>query len=178
MDSLKLDLTAQHMDYLMRNLSGFNLEVDKIAKNGNCFFRAVTSRLSKHLRGYREHIEEHCTSLGLVKHSTHADLGSCLWEKPLITLKSTKTGWQPALMSKRKFTNLAKTNFLQMKLVIYAREQQLNSWKFQLWLLPLSLQPLWCHSYHTSSLLPHPSTLHVIILGPATMMLQKILNNC
>ena len=34
------------------------------------------------------------------------------------------------------------------------------------------------HSYHTSSLLPHPSTLHVIILGPATMMLQKILNNC
>ena len=40
MDSLKLDLTAQHMDYLMRNLSGFNLEVDKIAKNGNCFFQS------------------------------------------------------------------------------------------------------------------------------------------
>ena len=76
MNSSKLDLTAQHMDNLMRNLSGFNLEVDKIAKNGNCFFRAVTSRLSKHLRGYREHIEEHCTSLGLVKLSTHADLAS------------------------------------------------------------------------------------------------------
>ena len=79
MNSSKLDLTAQHMDNLMpRNLSGFNLEVDKIAKKGSCFFRAVTSRLSKHLRGYREHIEEHCTSLGLVKLSTHADLGSCL----------------------------------------------------------------------------------------------------
>ena len=59
MNSLKLDLTAQHMDNLMRNLSGFSLEVDKIAKNGNCFFRAVTSRLSKHLRGYKEHIALH-----------------------------------------------------------------------------------------------------------------------
>ena len=37
MNSSKLDLTAQHMDNLMRNLSGFNLEVDKIAKNGNFF---------------------------------------------------------------------------------------------------------------------------------------------
>ena len=78
MNSSKLDLTAQYMDNLMRNLSGFNLEVEKIAKKGSCFFRAVTSRLSKHLRGYREHIEEHCTSLGLVQLSTHADLGSCL----------------------------------------------------------------------------------------------------
>ena len=42
MNSSKLDLTAQHMDNLMRNLSGFNLEVDKIAKNGNCFFRALS----------------------------------------------------------------------------------------------------------------------------------------
>ena len=33
MNSSKLDLTAQHMDNLMRNLSGFSLEVDKIAKN-------------------------------------------------------------------------------------------------------------------------------------------------
>ena len=44
----------------------------------NCFFREVASQLNRHLREYREHIEEHCTSLGLVKLSTHVDLGSCL----------------------------------------------------------------------------------------------------
>ena len=53
------------MDNLIRNLSGFNLEVDKIERDGNCFFRAVASQLNRHLREYREHIEEHCTSLGL-----------------------------------------------------------------------------------------------------------------
>ena len=39
MNSLEQDLTAQHMDNLIRNLSGFNLEVDKIERDGNCFFR-------------------------------------------------------------------------------------------------------------------------------------------
>ena len=65
MNSLELDLTAQHMDNLIRNLSGFNLEVDKIERDGNCFFRAVASQLNRHLREYKEHIEGHCTSLGL-----------------------------------------------------------------------------------------------------------------
>ena len=65
MNSLEQDLTAQHMDNLIRNLSGFNLEVDKIERDGNCFFRAVASQLNRHLREYRKHIEEHCTSLGL-----------------------------------------------------------------------------------------------------------------
>ena len=65
MNSLELDLTAQHMDNLIRNLSGLNLEVDKIERDGDCFFRAVASQLNRHLREYREHIEGHCTSLGL-----------------------------------------------------------------------------------------------------------------
>ena len=64
MNSLELDLTAQHMDNLIRNLSGFNLEVDKIERDGNCFFKAVASQLNRHSREYREHIEDHCTSLG------------------------------------------------------------------------------------------------------------------
>ena len=63
MNSLELDLTA--MDNLIGNLSGFNLEVDKIERDGHCFFRAVASQLNRHSREYREHIEEHCTSLGL-----------------------------------------------------------------------------------------------------------------
>ena len=65
MNSLELDLTAQHMDNLIRNLSSLNLEVDKIERDGDCFFRAVASQLNRHLREYREHIEGHCTSLGL-----------------------------------------------------------------------------------------------------------------
>ena len=68
MNPLKLDLTTQHMDNLIRNLSGFNVEVDKIERDGNYFFRAVASQdsqLNRHLREYREDIEEHCTSLGL-----------------------------------------------------------------------------------------------------------------
>ena len=76
-NSLELDLTAHHMDHFMRNLSGSNLEVDKIERDGKCFFRAVASQLNRHLREYREHIEEHCTSLGL---------------ETLITLKSSETG--------------------------------------------------------------------------------------
>ena len=63
MNSLELDLTA--MDNLIGNLSGFNLEVDKIERDGHCFFRAVASQLNRHSRECREHIEKHCISLGL-----------------------------------------------------------------------------------------------------------------
>ena len=37
MNSLELDSTAQHMDNLIRNLSGSNLEVDKIERDGTFF---------------------------------------------------------------------------------------------------------------------------------------------
>ena len=37
MNSLELDLTAQHMDNLIGNLSGFILKVDKIERDGNFF---------------------------------------------------------------------------------------------------------------------------------------------
>ena len=48
MNSLELDLTAQHMDNLIGNLSGFILKVDKIERDGNCFFRAVASQLDRY----------------------------------------------------------------------------------------------------------------------------------
>ena len=38
MNFLGLDLTAQHRDNLVRNLSGLNLEVARIERDGNCFF--------------------------------------------------------------------------------------------------------------------------------------------
>ena len=65
LNSLGLDLTAQHSDNLTRNLSGLNLTVDKVAGDGNCYFRAVARQLRKHLVLYREQIEAHCTLLGL-----------------------------------------------------------------------------------------------------------------
>ena len=34
------------MDNLIRNLSGFNLKVDKIERDRNCFFRAVASKIN------------------------------------------------------------------------------------------------------------------------------------
>ena len=37
MNSMELDLTAQHMDNLIRNLSGSNLEVHKIERDGTFF---------------------------------------------------------------------------------------------------------------------------------------------
>ena len=94
MNSLELDLTAQHMNNLIRNLSGFNLEVDKIERDGNCFFQAVASQLNRHSREYREHIEEHCTYLGLGISEAFDTrrLRELFVKKSLITLKSTEPG--------------------------------------------------------------------------------------
>ena len=97
---MELDLTAQHMDSLIRNLLGFNLEVDKIERDGNCFFKAVASQLNRHSREYREHIEDHCTSLGfgISEAFDTRRLRELFVKKSLITLKSTETGCQLALM--------------------------------------------------------------------------------
>lgn len=65
LNAMGLDLTAQHSDNLTRNLSGLKLGVDKVARDGNCFFRAVARQLSKHLILYREQIKAPCTLLGL-----------------------------------------------------------------------------------------------------------------
>ena len=81
------------MDNLIRNLSGLNLEVDKIERDGNCFFRAVASQLNRHLREYRERIEGHCTSpgLGISEAFDTRRLRELFVKKSLITSKSTET---------------------------------------------------------------------------------------
>lgn len=61
------DMAAQHRDNLMRNLSGFDLEVDEIAKDGNCFFRATVRQLHKHLQNIKDQIQTHIERLGLGK---------------------------------------------------------------------------------------------------------------
>ena len=64
-NAIGLDLTNQHSDNLKRNLSSLSLGLDEVARDGNCFFRAVARQLGKHLLLYREQIEAHCTLLGL-----------------------------------------------------------------------------------------------------------------
>ena len=61
------DMAAQHRDNLMRNISGFDLEVDEIAKDGNCFFRATVRQLHKHLQNIKDQIQTHIERLSLGK---------------------------------------------------------------------------------------------------------------
>ena len=60
LNTMELNLTAQHSDNLIRNLSGFNLQLDLIQKDGNCFFRATARQLHKHFQSSdllnRQHI--------------------------------------------------------------------------------------------------------------------------
>ena len=67
MNTLGMDLTAQHRDNLIRNLSGLDLVVDEVDRDGDCFFRAIARQLCKHLRLYKEQIQQHCSLLGLGK---------------------------------------------------------------------------------------------------------------
>lgn len=46
-----MDLTSQHAENLYRNLSGFNLELDKVVRDGNCFFKSVARQISAYLKG-------------------------------------------------------------------------------------------------------------------------------
>ena len=69
LNTMEFDLTAQHLDNLIRNLSGFRLKVDQIPKDGNCFFRATARQLHKHfiLQGSDELTRQHILSVGLGK---------------------------------------------------------------------------------------------------------------
>ena len=65
MNTLELELTDQHRDNMIRNLSGLNLVVDEVDRDGDCFFRATARQLCKHLRLHKEQIQHHCSLLGL-----------------------------------------------------------------------------------------------------------------
>lgn len=66
MNSIELSLTTQHEDNMTRNLSGYDLKVDPIKTDGNCFFRATSRQLQKHLVQGLELLScQHISSLGL-----------------------------------------------------------------------------------------------------------------
>ena len=73
LNDIGLDLTDQRNDNLERNLSGFNLVLDKCARDGNCFFTAVSRQLRKHLNFFRDQLEDHCTLLGIGAESEEED---------------------------------------------------------------------------------------------------------
>ena len=62
---MELNLTPQHKDNLLRNLTGFNLQLDPINKDGNCFFRATARQLQKHLQRSDLQNLQRISSLGL-----------------------------------------------------------------------------------------------------------------
>ncbi|CAH3165526.1 unnamed protein product [Porites lobata] len=62
---MELNLTPQHKDNLLRNLTGFNLQLDPINKDGNCFFRATARQLKKHLQRSDLQNLQHISSLGI-----------------------------------------------------------------------------------------------------------------
>ena len=62
---MELNLTPQHKDNLLRNLTGFDLQLDPINKDGNCFFRATARQLQKHLQRSDLQNLQHISSLGL-----------------------------------------------------------------------------------------------------------------
>ena len=66
MNSIELSLTTQHEDNMTRNLSGYDLKVDPIKTDGNCFFRATARQLQKHLVQGLELLScQHISLLGL-----------------------------------------------------------------------------------------------------------------
>ena len=44
---IEIDLAAQHSDDLTRNLSGLNLAMDKVSKDGNCLFQGCRHTTSE-----------------------------------------------------------------------------------------------------------------------------------
>lgn len=53
-NTLNFDLTTQHNDNLLRNLSGFNLEVDTMPRDGNCLFRSLVRQLYRYLQNNQD----------------------------------------------------------------------------------------------------------------------------
>lgn len=45
LNTIGMDLTSQHAENLHRNLSGFHLELDKVARDDNCFFKSVARQI-------------------------------------------------------------------------------------------------------------------------------------
>ena len=63
-----MDLTSQQAENLHRNLSGFNLKLDKVIRDGNFFFKSVARQIPTYLKGENRRTEEHFRSLGIGEH--------------------------------------------------------------------------------------------------------------
>ena len=58
---------TEHRTRLDRNLAGFNLKIDAIAKDGDCAFRSVVRMLRSTFSSEDQEIWQHLTTLGLLK---------------------------------------------------------------------------------------------------------------
>jgi len=60
-----MDLPSQHSEDSERNLSGLNLEIDTVEKDGNCFLTSMSKQPSVHLPKLQGEAKEHIFNLGL-----------------------------------------------------------------------------------------------------------------
>ena len=67
LNTIGMDLTSQHAENLHRNLSGFNLELDEVIRDGNCFFKAVARQIPTYLTGNSIRTAEHLRAIGIGK---------------------------------------------------------------------------------------------------------------
>ena len=114
LNSIELSLTTRHEDNMTRYLSGHDLKVDPIKKDGNCFFRATARQLQKHLvQGLELLSRQHISSLGLGINEERdtENLGFSSFAKSQKTSMSTESG-QPATNLQRKL------NFLKMTVIL------------------------------------------------------------
>ena len=67
LNAMGMDLTSQHALNLYRNLSSFNLELDNVVRDGNCFSKSVARQISTYLKGDNRRTEEHLKTIGIGK---------------------------------------------------------------------------------------------------------------
>ncbi|CAH3116899.1 unnamed protein product, partial [Pocillopora meandrina] len=141
---------------------------------------AVASQLNRHLREYKEHIEGHCTSLGLgISEAFDTRRLRELFVKEVSDNIEEYRDWMTTgVNGLEEVYKFSQDGFFANEVGDLCARATAKVLKIPIVIITALLQHLRCHSYHTNSLPPHPSTLHMIILGQATTMPQKVLDNC
>ena len=67
LNTIGMDLTSQHAENMHRNLSGFNLELDEVIRDGNCFFKSVARQMPTYLTGDSIQTAEHFRAISIGK---------------------------------------------------------------------------------------------------------------
>lgn len=174
-----MDLTSQHAENLYRNLSGFNLELDKVVRDGNCFFKSVARQISAYLKGDNRQTEEHFRSLGIGKceEETTAKLRHLFVNKVTENITDYENWMTAGSNNLETVAKFKESGFLPVKWVTFVQVPLPNSCGSQSLLLQLFQVRQPSHFYLTSSQLTHPCILYMITPHLGTTMLRKVDKN-